>query len=281
MRNQELFDFIHERWSIHEIRSSGLPKPWTEDPILQQFRFCNVYREYDTETKWFAKNWRKENQKDPDLWFAALVFRLTNWHLTAMDLGYPVPWKPKKFVNVLQLRKAAGVRVFNPAYIVSTNGVAQEKCIYLSERLTEAYEENTRYQIRFNLKEEDSLEAMHERLMCISGVGSFIAAQVIADIKYAGDAMKAPDWWTFAASGPGSRRGLNRVFGFQTKNSWKGNDWYNHLIHLKRYIDPMLKEDGMPKMHAQDLQNCLCEFDKYERIRLGEGRPKQRYNGEG
>jgi hypothetical protein len=33
---------------------------------------------------------------------------------------------------------------------------------------------------------------------------------------------------------------------------------------------------GKP-MHAQDLQNCLCEFDKYERARLGEGTPKQIY----
>jgi hypothetical protein len=30
-------------------------------------------------------------------------------------------------------------------------------------------------------------------------------------------------------------------------------------------------------LHAQDLQNCLCEFDKYERARLGQGVPKQIY----
>lgn len=33
------------------------------------------------------------------------------------------------------------------------------------------------------------------------------------------------------------------------------------------------------KLCAQDIQNCLCEFDKYERVRLGEGAPKQRYPG--
>jgi hypothetical protein len=41
----------------------------------------------------------------------------------------------------------------------------------------------------------------------------------------------------------------------------------------------MFKKARMPQLHAQDLQNCLCEFDKYERVRLGEGRPKAKYNG--
>ena len=35
----------------------------------------------------------------------------------------------------------------------------------------------------------------------------------------------------------------------------------------------------MPMIHAQDLQNCLCEFDKYERVRLNEGRPRSNYPG--
>jgi len=34
---------------------------------------------------------------------------------------------------------------------------------------------------------------------------------------------------------------------------------------------------GMPKMCAHDLQNCACEFDKYMRVKLGEGEPKQLY----
>ena len=38
-------------------------------------------------------------------------------------------------------------------------------------------------------------------------------------------------------------------------------------------------EDG--PLHAQDVENCLCEFDKYERTRLGEGRPRSLYAGMG
>ena len=29
---------------------------------------------------------------------------------------------------------------------------------------------------------------------------------------------------------------------------------------------------GLGDLHAADLQNCLCEFDKMERVRLGQGK---------
>jgi len=31
------------------------------------------------------------------------------------------------------------------------------------------------------------------------------------------------------------------------------------------------------RLCAQDLQSCLCELDKFERVRLGEGKPKRRF----
>ena len=41
----------------------------------------------------------------------------------------------------------------------------------------------------------------------------------------------------------------------------------------------MAYDADLPPIHAQALQNCLCEFDKYERVRLGEGRPRNNYPG--
>jgi hypothetical protein len=33
----------------------------------------------------------------------------------------------------------------------------------------------------------------------------------------------------------------------------------------------------MPELELHDIQFQLCEYDKYERVRLGQGRPKARY----
>ena len=41
------FDFCREREKIRFLRKSGAPDPWTSDPIFQQGRFFNVFREDD------------------------------------------------------------------------------------------------------------------------------------------------------------------------------------------------------------------------------------------
>lgn len=273
MKTKELFDFVHERHDIYLTRENGYPKPWTTDPILQQYRFTNVYRELDTQTIWFADNWR--NDHDVDCWFAALVFRLVNWHETAEELGYPTPWKSEHFINVLNDRKAAGKKVYSGAYMISTHGIREAKAPYLAKSLSKIWA--NRVDLRW--RHSDTLNTFHERLMKCFDVGSFLAAQVVADVKYTMPIDSAADWWTFAASGPGSRRGLNRVMSCPVPQTWGEGYWRMILGKLQNEIDPLIKEAKMPRLHAQDLQNCLCEFDKYERVRLGEGRPKAKYPG--
>lgn len=276
MRVKELFAFIRERHRIYIRKYAGEPKPWTKDPILQQYRFCNVFRELDTVTEWITNNWRAPHTNDKDLWFAMCVARLVNWPDTLNEIGYPVPWNATKFVKAMHKRKAAGKKVFSGAYIVSTNGHTMDKAQYLAERvLTPLWE--SRKDIR--PVEGNDLELLHKILMNFDGMGSFMAAQVVADVKYAIPMLTAPDWWVFAASGPGSRRGLNRVLGRPVDSPWKEGDWYKNLIVLLAKIKPMMEEECEPPMHAQDLQNCLCEFDKYERTRLGEGTPRSKYPG--
>ena len=43
--------FITEREAIRLKKEAGEPKPWTSDPILQQYRFCNVRRMDDKVSK--------------------------------------------------------------------------------------------------------------------------------------------------------------------------------------------------------------------------------------
>ena len=36
-------------------------------------------------------------------------------------------------------------------------------------------------------------------------------------------------------------------------------------------------EPFVPALEMREIEHCLCEFDKYERARLGEGRPRAKY----
>ena len=277
MRVEELFAFIEERHKIYELKSDGVQKPWTDDPILRSYRFCNVYRQLDTETQWVYNNWGLPNEFDLDYWFACAVFRLTNWHETAEELGYPVPWNKAKFIRTLQRRKDGGEKVYSGAYTISTNGVAMEKHLYLAEQLSKLWK--NRKLIRYIHGEP--LREFHTRLKQYPCMGDFMAAQVVADMKQVGEAATAPDKLTFASPGPGSKRGLNRVCGRHPDTPWRADSWLFMLTELHARIKSRIKAAHMPFLDAQDLQNCLCEFDKYERVRLGEGRPRSKYNGDG
>jgi hypothetical protein len=105
----------------------------------------------------------------------------------------------------------------------------------------------------------------------------FMPAQVIGDLKYVKPLRSARDWTTFAVSGPGSRRGLNRLLGRPVDASLSEISWRTAFDELREIIAPNLERLGLGDLDAQSLQSCLCELDKMERERLGEGHPKNRY----
>lgn len=47
---ENLVSFAAERMYIWSKKHSGLPPPYTSDPVLKNYRFCNVYRELDRQT---------------------------------------------------------------------------------------------------------------------------------------------------------------------------------------------------------------------------------------
>ena len=58
------FDFCKERESIRKKRDSGEPFPWSNDPIFQNGRFLNVFREDDRVSKAiikFAENYKNQS----------------------------------------------------------------------------------------------------------------------------------------------------------------------------------------------------------------------------
>jgi hypothetical protein len=272
---QRFVAVMKERHAIYMRRQQGLLRPWTDDPILQQFRFCNIYRELDRVTIWITEHWREPHRDDPDLWFAMSVARFVNWPDTLAELGYPVPWEADRFLAVAHARKERGEVCFGPAYNISNNGSKAPKAEHLDHVVfAPLWSPLRRKSLR--PRDDDSLLSFYGRLKKMNGLGSFMAAQVVADIKYVAPLRHARDWMTFAAPGPGSKRGLNRILGRPVDAHWTDEAWHFQLLKFREVIGPLFTEAGLELSHAQDTQNQLCEFDKYERRR--EGKPlKRRY----
>lgn len=274
-----LVAFIVEREAVRQRRAAGQAWPWTGDPILREYRFCCVRREDDAVTRWVAKNVREQYENDADLWHLLTMARLFN-NVETLDavlknaragsvLGVSFYESARSTVRRMQKSKQ---RVFNPAYMITTAGKKQDKIDYIFELL------GTLWANRLHLRPQkhDTLNSYHMLLGQFQGLGSFLTAQVIADLKYVEPLRSASDWHTFAASGPGSRRGMNRILGRPVNAPWQEDDWRQKLCKLQTATSVHLRRAKI-ELHAQDLQNCLCEWDKYCRALYGEGRPKQRY----
>jgi hypothetical protein len=123
----------------------------------------------------------------------------------------------------------------------------------------------------------ETLAAYSDRLRERYRIGPFLAGQVIADLKHVAPLRNASDWWTFAVPGPGSERGLNRVCKRSLKATWSEAQWLATLLRLREETAPQLEAAGIAALDAQNVQNVLCEFDKYERAREAGGEPSRKY----
>lgn len=272
MRVSDFVTFIKAR-EAHRRRREGDTTNFVLDPIINKFRFCNVRRNDDRVTKWVFANVLDPNRHHPDLWFALVVARLFNLPESLHTIAkHVLPFQPNYMRVKLKNQKALGHNVFNAAYIVSTNGHKMDKIDYVIDViLTPMWAGRAAFKASMR---GATLEQVHEVLMGFSGLGSFMAAQVIADLKYA-DPVRWADFHTFASSGPGSRRGLNRVMGRPATKNYREETWRRDLQALRIATNKALR--WPEPLTAHDIQNCLCEFDKYERARTGEGVPKQLY----
>jgi hypothetical protein len=123
---------------------------------------------------------------------------------------------------------------------------------------------------------ELTLQEYWDYLTQFDGLGSFMAGQVVADLKYSDPVLEdAQDWWTWAPLGPGSKRGLNRLHDRPLEGSLSQKKALVELQELRGIVRDRLDMD----LPVHDIQNCCCEFDKYVRTKNGEGRPRSTYPG--
>jgi hypothetical protein len=263
--------WINHRWTIYVKKSRGEHAPWTNDRILQNFRFCNVHRENDRVTQFVRDEWRNDNGGEHNLVPALVLARMFNLPSTLRALGFPYEWDTDRMIDIVKDMRADKQKIFNGAYLITTCGVKMDKVDYVFRVANDV--RGLGFQ---TLHRPTTLEETHRLFTTIKGLGDFLAGQVIADLKNTpGYPLEtAPDRFTWATPGPGSMRGLARLEGSHRPS--KGH-FLARMQAARTPVDRLLLK--MPIIDAQDFQNCLCEFDKWDRTYLGQSRPKQRYDG--
>ena len=267
--------WVIERYAMRQRRERGEPQPLTSNTTLAAFYFCNVFREHDPVTCWVAANIIEPHRNDVDCWFAIAAGRLINEPKTLIEiLPFLLPFDPVGMLAALQAREARGETIWRRAYRAAIAKQGEKRIPHLIENILKQMWAN-REALRW--RPEDTLATFAHRLRQCDGMGPFLAAQVVADYKHTERLKEAPDWWTFALPGEGSEKGLNQIRGRPAKPPMAEAQWLGEHGALYAEITPLLAEKGVPRLDAQNLQNIECEFNKFERARLGDTKGLRRY----
>lgn len=276
---ETLLYWIKERYLIFVRKETGQPRPWSDDPVFQRTYFCNVHRENDRVTRWIREFYSPF--VDDDMFeYNIVLSRFLNWPSTLERLGYLRNHEPHTLLANLESLSSVG-KIWGNAYVITTHGMKMPKAQYLAHDVLGAVYSNLEG-LRAACRGHGSPPTCRQAssaLQCIDGIGSFLSGQIIADLKntIGHPLSKSADKRSFVVPGPGSLRGVSWFrHGHPGLDSPAGFE--RNFQEIREYVSANWPME-VPPVDNQDLQNCLCEYDKYMRVKTGSGRSKRGYNG--
>lgn len=267
------FYWMNERHSIWKARYRGWSKPWTDDAILQNYKFMNVYRQLDKTT--IALHENILNHHDRHL--GRIIYNVVWFRMFgAYDLtkaGYCTSYNEVE--DAICSRVAKGEKVFTGAYMSAGNGLRKgepKHMTYLGvlKELYNHIDEAAAY-----MSVHNTLQSAYEWLLSVPYIGPFYAYEMACDLRFTPVLSMATDKCHWANIGPGAVRGLQRLglpVNLQSLVALFNKACAGRFKHI---YDPY---HNWP-FELREIEHSLCEFDKYERIRLEQGKVKGRYNG--
>jgi hypothetical protein len=280
--------WVAERHAIFLRRQAGQPKPWTTDPILRDYKFTNPFRENDRGTVWLRENFLIQHYHDDPRLVAGNIcwYRMFNWWGTGETLGWRTSWDVEAIK--IKLHHGAdylGHQVFTGAHIVySPPGRSKiDAIVDVCADLWTLCQE-TAWSIGV---ESTSLQYVFELLKTVHCVGNFMAYEMVTDMRHTKLLEKALDIMTWANMGPGAKRGLQRL-GMDCRNQEEGCESMRALLrrapfeYVAQFAIPggIVDLSEMPQFEMRDIEHSLCEFDKYCRVKFGEGEPRSKFDGD-
>jgi len=312
------FEYARKRHLCYIMKNAD-PSWKIDDDILSHFSFCNVFRELDKTTIWFAENVRKplDKEKHPGLILATVLFRMFNRIETgeAMFCDDNLLGDASAFHEFYATGKTAPLRraiinrlgkkgpyVTGSYIIAGPGGMSKlDGMLKVVKDFHDSTAELDLVQSDWTLANERmelhkfSLQQAHSWLRQFSFMGTFHAYEIVTDLRWTHLLRRAPDIHSWANPGPGCRRGLNVLMGRdKDAREWTNNDELLNEMNIileesttKRQWQAFAGQMNAkyPKLSTpfswemRDVEHTLCEFDKYERTRHGEGRPRGRYRG--
>jgi hypothetical protein len=288
--------FIAARFGIYLRRLRGEPPPWTSDPVLNRYKFTNVFRATDRVSQEGIRI-----SLDPlsagsleEQFFRIILFKLFNkietWQALTRFLGEEprlLNFDPDHYDDILEELRARKVKIYSAAYMMPgpsdyrVEGIVRKHSMHL-HMLADMLEAG----IPRRLREAGSLERAYHVLREVRMLGPFLAYQLLIDVNYGPHLNYGEN--EFIVPGPGAKEGIKKCF----RNPGKRAE-ADIIILVTTYQDAcsrVVTGADAPTLFGRplqliDIQNCFCEVAKMSRVNypefnLGRSRIKISYSPE-
>lgn len=283
--------FAAERQKIFFKRLAGQPQPWTEDPILRQFKFTNAYRASDRASQYLIRKviYREDLPTTKrEVFFRILLFKIFNkietWELLEAALGQVVyeDFTFERYDRVLSKAMARQESIYSAAYIMPSAGSLghtkkHRNHLALLQRMMKD-------DLPQRLHESRTMQRGFELFRSYPSIGDFLAYQYVTDVNYS--ELTNFTEMDFVVPGPGALDGIRKCFADTAGLS--------EPEIIRFMVDNQEREFGRldldfqtlwgRRLHLIDCQNLFCEVDKYSRVAhpeiqgiSGRARIKQKY----
>jgi hypothetical protein len=262
--------FACARQQVFHRRVAGDHPPWTDDPVIANYRFTNAYRASDRVSQFLVREVLYSGEEAPDeVFFRAMLFKIFNridtWQALRARMGV-ISWRDYNFeayAVALDEIMARGSRIYSGAYIMPSPAMG---CARKHRNHLLLLEQMLHTEAPKKIMEAPSLEAVFRILLGYPSLGPFLAFQFAIDLNYS--ALCSFSEMDYVVAGPGARDGIRKCF--------SDTAGLNHEDVIRAVTERAAEEFARLDLHFDDLwgrslqlvdcQNLFCEVDKYSRV---------------
>jgi len=272
------WEFAAKRHASFLARYNNRPEPWTDDPILQEYKFCNVFRALDRVSQYMIREvcYSSEPRTAADALFQIVAFRMFSrietWETLKKELGHAPTLQnlaDGSFEHALSKVRETGKPLYTGAFIICANDAFGRGSKYLNHvaLFTQMFLIDD---IAAEILDAKSLQTVYEILHRYPLYGDFMSYQTAIDLNYSAYVNFSED--DFVVPGPGALRGMEKVF--VSLGDYTPAETIMWMVERQddEFARLGLNFDGLwgRKLQAIDAQGLFCETDKYLRVRRPE-----------
>lgn len=266
--------FASERQRVFEARLKGKARPWTEDPILARYKFCNSFRASDRVSQYLISHViygpQARDLDAEDVFLRIVLFRLFSKESTWEALERATGGIRRDTLDVERLGDLLDELrrdgpIYTAAFILCAHDAYGHRVKHRNhlELVQRMFAPGA---LGAQLGRAARLEDVYHALRGWPMIGAFMGYQLAVDLNYSEHLDF--DENDFTIPGPGAVRGLSKVFrdfGDRTPSQLIMEMVETQDEHFARLGLAWSGLFGRP-LHAIDCQGLFCETDKYARV---------------